>query len=312
MESHKGHAHSSGGARKITRPLMMALVITLVFALVELLGGLFSGSLALISDSGHMFTDVIALALSLWAGFIATRMGNENQTFGLLRVEILVALINGVILGAISFFIMYEAVVRVLTPQTIDAGVMLIIAIIGLAANVAGVLILREDAKVNLNVKGAFLHVLGDMLSSIGVIIAALLIYFFGLKVADPIISFAISLVILYSAYRIVRQSVYILLEFAPGDIDINQMMSEMKKVPGVMDIHDIHVWTIGSGVYALSAHVEVEDRPVSECASILRGLEDLLKDKYNISHTTLQLEYEKLEGYTCVFRKPLGPEDGK
>jgi cobalt-zinc-cadmium efflux system protein len=308
MVKHDDHDHQHNRARKVTRPLMMALAITLVFALVELFGGLLSGSLALISDSGHMFTDVIALALSLWAGFIATRMGNENQTFGLLRVEILVALINGVILGAVSLFIMYEAVLRVYSPQAIDAGVMLIIAIIGLAANIAGVLILREDAKENLNVKGAFLHVLGDMLSSIGVIVAALLIYFFGLTIADPIISFAISLIILYGAYRIIKQSVYILLEFAPGEVDIDLMMAEMKKVPGVLAVHDIHVWTLGSGIFALSAHVEVEDRPVSACSCILRDMESLLKDKFNISHTTLQLEYELCKDDMCVFRQPGGP----
>jgi cobalt-zinc-cadmium efflux system protein len=309
MESHEGHGHSHGRARKVTRPLMLALVITLVFALVELFGGLFSGSLALISDSGHMFTDVIALALSLWAGFIATRMGKDNQTFGLLRVEILVALINGVILGGVSVFIMYESVVRIYHPQDIDASVMLVIAVIGLAANVAGVLILREDAKENLNVKGAFLHVFGDMLSSIGVIVAALLIYFFGLTVADPIISFAISVIILYSAYRIIKQSAYILLEFAPGEIDIDQMTSDMRKVPGVLAVHDIHVWTLGSGVFALSAHVEVEDRPVSACSCILRDLEHLLKDKYDISHTTLQLEFEACQGDMCVFQQPGSPK---
>jgi len=222
-------------------------------------------------------------------------------------VEILVALINGVILGAVSLFIMYEAVLRVYNPQAIDAGVMLIIAIIGLAANIAGVLILREDAKENLNVRGAFFHVLGDMLSSIGVIVAALLIYFFGLTIADPIISFAISLIILYGAYRIIKQSVYILLEFAPGEVDINLMMAEMKKVPGVLAVHDVHVWTLGSGVFALSAHVEVEDRPVSACSCILRDMENLLKDKFRISHTTLQLEYEMCKVDMCVFRQPNG-----
>jgi len=289
--------------------LLMALVITLVFALVELFGGLWSGSLALISDSGHMFTDVIALALSLWAGYISTRVGKENQTFGLLRVEILVALINGVILGAVAVYIMYEAVVRIYHPETIDAGVMLIIAVIGLVANVAGVLILREDAKDNLNVKGAFLHVLGDMLSSIGVIVAALLIYFFGLTVADPVISFAISVIILYGAYRIIKQSVYILLEFAPGEIDLGRVIAEMKKVPGVVEVHDVHVWTLGSGIYALSAHVEVEDQPVSACSCILRDLERVLKERFEISHSTIQIEYQMCKGEVCVFRKPGGPK---
>lgn len=308
MEDHEGHGHAHDHGRRATRPLLLALAITLVFALVELLGGLISGSLALISDSGHMFTDVIALALSLWAGYVATRIGKEHQTFGLLRVEILVALVNGIILAGVSLFIMYEAVLRLYHPEAIDAGVMLAIAVIGLAANVAGVMILRQDAKENLNVKGAFLHVLGDMLSSIGVIVAALLIFFFGLTAADPIISFAISVIILYGAYRIVAQSIYILLEFAPGEVDIGEVIAEMSKVPGVRQVHDVHVWTLGSGVYALSAHIEVEDRPVSACSCILRDLEHLLKERFGISHTTLQIEYEMCQGDVCVFRKPQAP----
>jgi cobalt-zinc-cadmium efflux system protein len=303
VHEHEGHVHTE--ARVLTRPLLLALAITLVFAVVEVVGGLISGSLALISDSGHMFTDALALALSLWASYVATRMGNERQTFGLLRVEILVALINGVVLVGVSLFIMYEAVLRLQDPQPIEGGLMLVVAVIGLVANLAGVLVLREKAEENLNVKGAFLHVLGDLLSSVGVIVAALLVYFFGLEQADPVISIAISVIILYGAYRIISQSVYILLEFAPGNIDLAQVRDELMKVEGVIDVHDMHAWTLASGIYALSAHIQVVDQPLSTCSCVIQDCERILREKFDISHTTLQLESAACEVDACFFRQP-------
>lgn len=309
MHEHEEHFHTE--SRSVTRPLLLALVITVAFALVELVGGLASGSLALISDSGHMFTDTLALALSLWAGYVATRMANERQTFGLLRVEILVALVNGVVLVGVSLIIMYEAVVRLQNPQPIEGGLMLVIAIIGLVANLAGVIILRERARENLNVKGAFLHVLGDLLSSVGVIVAAILVYLFDLQQADPVISIGISVIILYGSYRIISQSVYILLEFAPGNVDLAEVRAELMKVKGVIDVHDIHAWTIASGVYALSAHVQVVDQPLSACSCVIQDCERLLKEKFEISHTTLQLESLACDVDACFFRKS-GENEGK
>jgi cobalt-zinc-cadmium efflux system protein len=300
---HEGHLH--GGSRTVTRPLLLALGITLTFAVVEVVGGLASGSLALISDSGHMFTDALALALSLWAGYVATRMANERQTFGMLRVEILVALINGVVLLAVSLVLMYEAVLRLQNPMPIEGGLMLIVAAFGLVANLASVIILRERAKDNLNVKGAFLHVLGDLLSSVGVIVAAILVYLFGLDQADPIISIAISIIILYGSVRIISQSVYILLEFAPGSVDLVEVRMELMKVKGVVDVHDLHAWTLASGVYALSAHVQVVDQPLSTCSCVITDCERILKDKFMISHSTLQLESMACEAETCFFRQP-------
>jgi cobalt-zinc-cadmium efflux system protein len=307
---HKDHIHTE--PRTVTRPLLLALVITLAFALVELVGGLVSGSLALVSDSGHMFTDALALALSLWAGYVATRIANERQTFGLLRVEILVALVNGVVLVAVSLFIMYEAVVRLQNPMPIEGGIMLTVAVIGLAANLAGVILLRERAKDNLNVKGAFLHVLGDLLSSIGVIVAAILVYLFDLQQADPIISIAISVIILYGSFRIISQSVYILLEFAPGNIDLAEVRMELMKVNGVIDVHDMHAWTLASGVYALSAHVQVVDQPLSTCSCVIQDCERILKDKFKISHTTIQLESLACDVEACFFRQPFENEGKK
>ena len=310
VHEHEGHVHHE--PRGLSRPLLLALAITVTFALVELVGGMLSGSLALISDSGHMFTDALALTLSLWASYVATRMANERQTFGLLRVEILVALVNGVVLVGVSLFIIYEAVVRLQSPQPIEGGLMLAIAVIGLVANLAGVLILREKAQENLNVKGAFLHVLGDLLSSVGVIVAAILVYLFDLQQADPVISIAISVIILYGSYRIISQSVYILLEFAPGNVNLAEVRNELLKVEGVVDVHDLHAWTLASGIYALSAHIQVMDQPLSTCSCVVHDCEKVLREKFNISHTTLQLESQACEVEACFFKKPNGGEDRK
>jgi cobalt-zinc-cadmium efflux system protein len=296
--------HSDSGLnhhrRATSKALLLALGITLSFGFVELIGGLISGSLALVSDAGHMFTDVVALSLSVWASYIVLRQPNERQTFGFVRVEILIALVNGIVLAATSFIIMFEAVQRIQNPVGIEAPLMLLVAIIGLIANIAGVLILREKAEENLNVKGASMHIFGDMLSSFGVIIGAVLIYLFDLRIADPLISIMISLVILYSAYKVIKQATYVLLEFAPGEVDRIKVREEMKKVPGVLDVEDVHIWTLGSGIYAMSAHVLVADKPISACSCIVKECEEMLRAKFKISHSTLQLEYQACQDEAC------------
>jgi cobalt-zinc-cadmium efflux system protein len=297
-----GHAHFEPG-KKISKPLLTVLAITASFAVLELVGGLISGSLALLSDAGHMFTDILALTLSLAAAVVSQREATAKQTFGYLRVEILVALVNGVALIFVSIYIMYEAVGRLTNPTGIDSQLMLLVAIAGLGANVAGILILRERSKENLNVRGAFLHMLGDLLSSVGVIVAALLIFLFNWTVADPIISIAISLIIMYGAARLCQQSAYILLEFTPAHIELSEVRTSLLKVPGVEDVHDIHAWTISSGVYALSAHVRVSDQPVSACSCIVKACENLLSKKYQIKHSTLQLEYADCDIGVCYFK---------
>ncbi|HEY3421402.1 MAG TPA: cation diffusion facilitator family transporter [Methanomassiliicoccales archaeon] len=296
------HAHFEPG-KKLSTPLLIVLIITATFAVVELLGGLISGSLALLSDAGHMFTDILALAMSLAAAIVSQREATAKQTFGYLRVEILVALTNGVALIFVSIFIMYEAVGRLTNPTGIDSELMLLVAIAGLAANVAGILVLRDRSKENLNVKGAFLHMLGDLLSSVGVIVAALLIFLFNLTIADPVISIAISLIIMYGAARLCRQSAYILLEFTPSHIELSEVRTSLMRIPGVEDVHDIHAWTISSGVYALSAHVRVSDQPVSACSCIVKACEHLLETKYQIKHSTLQLEYSECDMGVCYFK---------
>lgn len=281
--------------------LTYALGITAVFALVEVIGGVLSGSLALLSDAGHMFTDVLAIGLSLGAAVVAGRRPTERHTFGFLRAEILVALVNGIALVGISLLVIHEALGRLSDPTPVDADLMLIVAVIGMAANLLGMSLLHRGSKENLNVRGAFLHMMGDLLSSFGVIAAALLIRFFGWQEADALIGLAIAAIIMIGAYRLISQSVSILLEAVPKHIELKEVETAMRSVDGVMMVHDLHVWTLSSGIYSLSGHVVVEDRQVSACSSVLRQLEEMLEERFHIGHTTIQIETETCPANGCA-----------
>lgn len=297
-----GHVHLPSN-RKVTRPLLLAFAITCSFAVFELVGGWLSGSLGLISDSGHMFTDALALALSLGAAIISTRRSTDSKTFGFLRVEIVVALVNGIALIAVSAFILYESYQRYLEPHPIDGPLMLGVAVVGLAANIFGAIVLRGHSHDNLNVRSAFLHVLGDLLSSVGVIVAAVLIMMFNFQVADPIISAVIGIVIIYSAIGVVRQSLNVLLEFAPPHVKIEDVRAALLQVEGVVEVHDIHMWTLASGIYSMSGHIVVNDQPVSTCSCIVQKCAETLQEKFQFSHTTLQLESTACDQNSCYFK---------
>jgi cobalt-zinc-cadmium efflux system protein len=295
-----GHHHRGDS----TRMLMYALAITTAFALVELVGGLLSGSLALLGDAGHMFTDVLALGLSLGASLIAGRQATERHTFGFLRVEILVALVNGIALVGISLLVIHEALGRLSDPTPVDADLMLVVAVIGMIANLFGMMLLHRGSKENLNVRGAFLHMMGDLLSSIGVIVAALLIRFFSWQAADPLIGIGIALIIMVGAYRLISKSVSILLEAAPSHIDVKEVQAAISGVEGVIGVHDLHVWTLTSGRYALSAHLVVGDRMVSDCSPIVAQAEVVLWERFHIDHTTFQLECGVCRLDHCDFQR--------
>jgi len=297
------HATSTTASSPLTRPLYIAISITAVFTVVELVGGLVSNSLALMSDAGHMFTDTIALGLSLGAVRLALRPPTEEHTFGYKRAEILAALVNGTTLVVITLVIFYEAAQRILHPPKIDAPIMLFVATAGLIANAAGAYVLHDRSKTSLNVRGAFLHMLGDLLSSVGVIVGALLIMFFGLRIADPILSILIGAIILYGAWRLVTQSTSILLESVPAHLKLDNVRAALKAVKGVSDVHDLHVWTLSSGLHALSAHLVVPDQVLSNCSSVVAECEDMLKKRFAISHTTFQLECQACEENVCVFQ---------
>jgi cobalt-zinc-cadmium efflux system protein len=297
IEHDHGHNHAIGlsteGGR---RDLLIALSITVLMMIAEAVGGILSNSLALLSDAGHMLTDNLALLLSFFAMKFSTMPATERKTFGFYRLEILAALLNGIILVMISIYIVYEAYMRVIHPQPVQGGLMLIVAIIGLIANITGAFFLFKHSHSSLNVRGAYLHIVGDALSSVGVVIGGGIIIYTGWYLIDPILSILISLVIIYGSWKLVTESVNILLEAVPSHINIETVAAEMGKVSGVREAYHIHIWTITSGVYAMSAHVLVDDQLVSGSRNISDEIRDLLSRKFNILHSTIQLECERCD----------------
>lgn len=288
------HSHENNeqpSERVNTRPLTIALAITATFLVVEVIGGLLTNSLALLADAGHMATDVAALALALFAIWLAKRPPTAARSFGFYRAEVLAALINAATLVAVSLYIFWEAFNRIGDPPEIDSGPMLIVAVAGLLANAASAWILMRGGghQDNLNTRGAFLHVVGDMLGSVGAIAAAIIMLTTGWYLADPILSGVIGLLILWSSWRLLRESVDVLLESTPKDVDTEQIRTDLLKVQGVEGLHDLHVWTVTSGIIAMSAHVEItSQRPWHD---ILTDLADILRQRFGIAHITLQPE---------------------
>ncbi len=285
----------------IGRPLKITLGLVLIIMVAEIIGGVFSNSLALLSDAGHMLTDALALGLSLFAMNLARRPATATKTFGYHRAEIMAALVNGMVLVLVSAIIFYEASQRFAAEPIVKSPLMLIVAGIGLAANLAGLFLLRRGSRKSINVKAAFWHIIGDTLSSVGVIIAGIIIQLTGWNIADPILAVVIGLVILFGAGRIVKESVDILLESVPPHVEIAKVIDAVKIVPGVEDMHEVHVWTITSGIYALSAHLSITDQMVSQSCDVLTRVNEVLARDFNISHTTLQLECESCPtGVAC------------
>lgn len=270
------------------------MFISSVFMLAEAVGGYFTNSLALMADAAHMVTDVAALALSLFAVWITTRPATPRKTYGFYRVEILAALVNGVSLVVIALGILYYAHRRLLEPPEINALPMMLIAIIGLMANLACAYLLARTRSSNLNVRGALLHVLADALGSVGAILAGMAMLLWNWYLADALISMLVAFLILYSSWRLLKDSVDILLEGTPAHINIESMARELCTVEGVASIHDLHVWTITSGMLSMSCHAVVE----GECNrhELLRRLNLLLRRQFSIEHSTIQLEDVSLQ----------------
>jgi cobalt-zinc-cadmium efflux system protein len=267
----------------------------------EILGGVFSNSLALLSDAGHMFTDALALGLSLFAMNLARQPATATKTFGYHRAEIMAALANGTVLILVSAIIFYEASRRFMEEPAVKSPLMLIVAGIGLAANIIGLFLLRRGSRQSINIKAAFWHIIGDTMSSVGVIIAGVIIQLTGWTIADPILAVVIGIVILSGAVRIVKESVDILLESVPPHVAMEKVTAAVKSVPGVEDMHEIHIWTITSGIYALSAHLSIADQMVSQSSDVLTKVNEVLARDFNITHATLQLECESCPtGVAC------------
>ncbi len=280
-----GHNHAQAAG---SRALRIALALTLVLLVGEAVGGWLSNSLALLADAGHVLTDAGALGLSLFVAWFCRQQGSAEKTYGYLRWEILAALINGATLLGISAWILVEAVLRLRNPEPVAGGLMLLVAVAGLAVNALAALILHPVHGENLNVRGAYLHVVGDLLASGGTVVAAILIRTAGWLPADPLASLLSTVLIMRGAWRLVRESVDVLLESAPGHIPLDGVRARLEAIPGVESVHDLHVWTVSSGLVAASAHALVRDPERHQ--SVLEQAHDVLAE-LGIHHVTMQLE---------------------
>jgi cobalt-zinc-cadmium efflux system protein len=286
------HAHPEAGGRRRKR-LTAVLVLSSVVMLCELAVGIVSGSLALLADAVHMFADVTAVGLALFAVWFAGRPSPPNRTYGHHRIEILAAAGNAVLLSVVMVFVVLEALRRLQAPPQLDAWPVLITGTVGLAANLVGARLLHADAKHSLNVRGAYLEVLADALGSVGVVAAAVCIALFDWRRADPIASLAIALFVVPRVWVLLREVTDVLMEAAPRNLDVASVRARMLQADGVLDVHDLHVWTITSGRVCLSAHVVT--RPGIDRDDVIEALNSLLRSAFNIEHSTLQVEGERM-----------------
>ena len=281
------HDHRSASRRALT----IVLLLTLVFTVVEVVGGVLTDSLALLADAGHMVSDVVALALALIALTLAQRPSSPRRSFGFQRAEILAAFVNGLALVLVSAWIVWEAIQRFDDPPEILGGWMLVVALVGLAVNAFAATILLRSGRESLNVDAAFRHVLADLLGSAGVLVAALVIVLTGWERVDPIVSILIAVLIVASAWTILRDSTAILMEETPSGIDADEVARAIVEVDGVASVHDLHVWRITSGFDALSAHVLVGQG--EDCHARRRDVERMIAERFGITHTTLQVDHD-------------------
>src|SRR5688500_9905822 len=281
------HAHHSHQGR-----LRWALVLTAVFFVAEVAGGVISNSLALLADAGHMLTDVGALALSLFVAWFSRQPSTPAKTYGYLRWEILAAFLNGATLLLVSAWICWEAVTRFREPEPVASGLMLTVAVAGLLVNVISAWMLRPAADTSLNLRGAYLHVLGDLLGSVGTVVAALIVRSTGWLLADPIASLLMSVLVLRGAWRLVRESVDVLLEATPAHIPIGAVRAQLEAIPGIESVHDLHVWTVTSGMIAMSVHAIV--REPERHQHVLEHVHDAMR-LFGIEHVTVQLERREM-----------------
>ena len=292
-----GHNHTHGMAKQTLR---LAFFLTLIILAAEVTGGLLANSLALLSDAGHVLTDIFALGLAWFATAQVERPANARNTFGYHRVGILAALLNALTLILITGWILWEAVQRFQHPQPVQPLAMFLAASVGIVINLYIGFGLQKE-KENLNVRAAALHVFGDVGASVAVIVAGIVILLTRWNPVDAILSIAIAGLIAFGAWRILRETADILLESVPKDINLSALVRDMMRVQGVRDVHDLHVWCITSGMYALSCHAQINDLPLSQSAPILSTLERMLREKYRIGHTAIQFENDAHEGSCCA-----------
>jgi cobalt-zinc-cadmium efflux system protein len=286
------HDHAHGDPRDNVRRLRLALAITSAFVVAEVVGGLLSNSLALLADAGHMLADVAALGLSLFVAWFSRQPHDQRRTYGYLRWEILAAFLNGATLLLISAWITIEAIVRLRHPEAVESGLMLAVAIGGIVANIVAAFVLHPASEASLNMRGAYLHVVGDLLGSAATVVAALLVRYTGWVVADPIASILMTLLIMRGAWRLVRESVDVLLESTPSHISLGTIRQQLEAIPGIESVHDLHIWTVTSGVVAMSVHAIV--REPERHQHVLEHVHDAML-LFGIQHVTVQLERREM-----------------
>ena len=293
MSGSHSHAHLHFGdiAKQTTSRLALSLFLTLAFVFIEAIAGVIGNSLALLTDAAHNLTDVIALGLSWYAIRLTSQPANAHKTYGYHRAGILVALLNSTTLVLISMGIFYEAWRRFMNPPAVESGILITVGIIAVIINLATALLVRKGSEHDLNIRSAFVHLMGDVISTIGAVIAGIIIYFTGANWLDPLVSVLIGFLILYNAWGILRDSVDILLEATPRDIDVIKLVNDVMQVKGVLGVHDLHIWSIAQNLRTMSAHILTADLPISSGADIQKQINEIVYHQFNIAHATLQLE---------------------
>ena len=295
------HLHPQGdfGASFLRRPpkrmhevrLTWVILLTLATMVLEIVGGVLTNSLALLSDAAHMLTHLFALGITFFAIRLALRPATLNKTFGYYRSEILAALLNGFTILVIVGFIFYQSFKKLLYPEPVAVGEMLVIAVIGLIVNLVSAVILYRAQKNDLNIKGAFVHLLTDLFSSVAIVVGAIVIYFTGWEALDPLVSMVIGFVIYFWGIKLMADAIYILLEATPKHLKVLEVCQHLCTIPEVKKVHDAHIWTLTSGMYAMTAHIQVEDMPLKKTGEVAKKINELVARRYQIGHTNLQFE---------------------
>lgn len=288
---HHSHSTDISGGR-----LLITILLNFLITVVEIIGGIISGSLSLISDALHNFSDGIAVIISYIAIWLNRRPNDENYTFGYKRAEIIAAVFNASVLVGISFYLFFEAYQRFMNPSTVKGGLMIIVASIGLAANIAGTLLLKSGSKESINIRAAYLHLLSDAVSSFGVILGGIFIYFYNIYWLDPVITVFISIYIIKESWEIVKEAVTVLMMGAPENISINEIETELMTIEDIKNIHHVHFWKVNEKDIHFEAHVKVEDMMVSNTEDLLEKVENILHDEFEIGHVTLQFECDRCD----------------
>ncbi|HUG80027.1 MAG TPA: cation diffusion facilitator family transporter [Bryobacterales bacterium] len=296
------HAHTTG------RKLQLSLWATVVFIIIEFAAGIKAQSLALLSDAGHNFTDALALGLAWFAFYVQAKPPSETKTFGYHRAGVLSAFVNALALVVLALWIFYESYERFLNPRVVDEDIMLVVAAAGLVVNVAIMWALHAESRDDINIRGAFMHMLGDALGSVGIIVGSIVITLTGSLWVDPLLSVLIGVLILWSGWDIIRESIHILLEGLPRGMKFDEVCGGLRSIDGVIDVHDMHIWSLSSNSHALSCHAVIEDIPPSASDAILHRMNHLLADRFAIHHTTIQFEHVECEhsGEICSNRREM------